>query len=94
MNELVFAFHPRRIDPPHFVAEDLDELAQKEGELIPGEQCDRCGNSCYRIDAVTINRARPDWFATCVTDPYDERLAVGCGASYPVQLWLAEKVVF
>lgn len=42
--DMVLSFQPRSIDPPHFVAETYDELAEKDGEEIGGDQCDYCGS--------------------------------------------------
>lgn len=99
----VRAFQPRKIDPPHFVAENLDELAERVGDLISGEQCDNCGNSCYRIERVGHGSPEPiyGFSARCVTDPdlgpgpdNDEGQFTGCGRGYPISVWDEEEVVF
>lgn len=95
----VRAFQPRRVDPPHFVAETLDELAERVGELIPGEQCDYCGNSCYRIERVGHGSPEPiyGFTARCVTDPdqdFIEGQFTGCGRGFPIGIWDEDEVVF
>jgi len=91
-DDLVLCFQPRSIDPPQFIAEDEDELAQKVGEIIGGEQCDRCGNCAYRI---YLGGAGPS-YAVCFTDVDDEvsRQHGGCGAEYPIRWEKAGKVCF
>ena len=97
----VYAFTPRRSDPPHFVAEDLEELESKLGELVPGEQCDYCGNSCYEIVRVGHGSPKPiyGFSARCTTDPNDppdagENSPTGCGVGFPIHLEDAEQVVY
>lgn len=85
----VQAFQPRKIDPPHFVAETYEELADKAGEFIGGEQCDGCGNSTYRITAVGAGSPRPiaGFSAICAvdpTDPEDQRHSAPCGRGWPI----------
>ena len=45
----VRAFQPRKYDPPKFVAETGDDLADMEGDFIGAGQCDGCGNATYQI---------------------------------------------
>jgi hypothetical protein len=94
----VRAFQPRSIDPPHFVAEDLDELAEKVGEYVSAEQCDGCGNSCYQIRVRMIQPGVRQFEAVCAVDPD----TVGgefthtdpCGDAYRITIWDEEQVVF
>lgn len=85
----VQAFQPRKIDPPHFVAETFEELADKVGEYIGGEQCDYCGNHSYRITAVGHGSPRPirGYSAICATDPdedEEQRHPEPCGKGWPI----------
>jgi hypothetical protein len=94
----VFAVQVRRSDPPQFVAEDSLGLAERAGELLYLEQCDYCGNSCYRLERVGHGSPRPiyGYSARCITDPDkdDDDPAEGCGKGYPVRLYAAEGVCF
>lgn len=73
---LVYAFHPRSVDPPAAVAEDVDGLKELEGSFVGAEQCDSCGNASYRIERR--ERARADgtvqtrWVAVCAADPDED----------------------
>lgn len=94
---LVYAFRPRRSDPPFYVAQSRDELAEKQGELVPGDQCDYCGNSCYRIERVGHGSPEPiyGFTARCVTDPDQdegEGQPTGCGIGHPISLWNEDDV--
>ena len=53
--ELVLCFQPRSVDPPHFIAENEEQLYERRGEIVGGEQCDSCGNSAYRIKERIAN---------------------------------------
>jgi hypothetical protein len=77
-------FIPRKSSPPIEVAETREELATMVGQLVPGEQCDRCGGSCYRVDRVGHGSPEPifGFSARCVDDPEGE--FVGCGIGYPI----------
>jgi len=90
--ELVLCFQPRSVDPPHFIAENEEQLYERRGEIVGGEQCDSCGNSAYRI---VIGSAGPS-YAVCFTDVDDEvsREHGGCGAEYPIRWEQAGKVCF
>lgn len=96
----VRAFQPRKVDPPQFVAEDGDELAARVGEIIGGEQCDRCGNSAYRVDRVGHGSPEPiyGFTARCVTDPdqdpEQDGQFTGCGIGYPIGIWDEDAVTF
>lgn len=88
-NDTVLAFQPRKRDYPHFVAEDFDELQEKDGDDIGAEQCDRCGSFGpdgepvgYTIDAKR-GVVRCDGFMGDTP----------CGAEYPIQTRLADEVV-
>lgn len=94
---LVLAFRPRSIDPPHFVAETRDELVDKVGEYIGGEQCDGCGNSTYLI--VQDNHYSDDRhiYARCAVDPSDSdefKHPEPCGRKIAITLWNEDDVVF
>jgi hypothetical protein len=89
----VWAFQPRKSDPPHFVAEDAAELYDRIGEFIGGEQCDNCGNHSYRLGAIYGHR----WIATCAVDPDEDpefRHPEPCGTHYTVRLYDENEVTF
>jgi hypothetical protein len=94
----VRAFQPRKIDPPRFVAESYDDLADLVGGFIGAEQCDGCGNSTYIIRARTTTPDGPaTYVAVCAVDPSDDpefRHADPCGASYPIGTWDEDLVTF
>jgi hypothetical protein len=102
----VVAAHVRRIDPPQFVAETVDDLF--EGMEWSGEQCDNCG--CY---AYTVKRIGPlpewhphAWVVECDGDPDEaeewardgageaqvKAVHEGCHTQYTLQ-WLSESEV-
>lgn len=93
----VRAFQPRQIDPPHFVAEDLEELEEKEGEWLGAEQCDGCGNSTYQIRVRMIQPGVRQFEAVCAADPDDDpefRHSDPCGTAYKISIWDEDLVVF
>lgn len=97
--DTVYAFHPRRSEPPYFVAEDADELRDRVGDFVPGPQCDGCGNSSYRV--VTAGHGSPEpirgYSAQCAVDPTDDPEFTHpdpCGTVYTVGVHRAEEVVF
>lgn len=94
----VQAFQPRSYDPPKFVAEDRDELAERVGELLYSAQCDYCGNSCYRIERVGHGSSEPiyGYSARCVTDPdkAPDDPWEGCGRGFPISMWEEDLVEF
>ena len=91
----VRAFQPRKIDPPHFVAETYEDLQDKEGEFIGGEQCDGCGNSVYRIMVRLINPGTRQYIAKCMNDPDDGFIHPDpCGAEYNISIYDEDEVVF
>jgi len=93
----VRAFQPRKIDPPHFVAEDITDLEDKEGEYIGAEQCDGCGNSCYQIHVRMIQPGVRQYEAVCAVDPDDDpefRHPDPCGTAYRITIWDENEVVF
>jgi hypothetical protein len=97
MSGSVRAFQPRKIDPPHFVAEDLDELVEKEGEYVGAEQCDGCGNSTYLIRVRIIQPGVRQFEAVCAVDPDDDpefAHPAPCGTAYQIKLWDEDLVVF
>lgn len=89
----VWAFQPRKYDPPRFAAEDSEELAEMVGTYIGAEQCDGCGNNVYRI--VKEGSLH---FAQCATDPADDgdefQHTDPCGAQYRISLHEDDMVVF
>lgn len=88
----VRAFQPTSYEPPQFVAEDIDELEGRVGEIVPGPQCESCGNSCYRVERVGNG-----FVARCVTDPDrapDYEQFTGCNRSVPISIWDDDEVVF
>lgn len=96
-DDYVYAFHPRKRDHPHFVAEDGDELASKLGEFLPGEQCDGCGNHSYRLDVQRGESGHLHYYAVCAVDPDDSdefRHDSPCGSLYPVHRYRSSEVVF
>lgn len=80
-DDYVLSFSPRKIDGPHFVAEDREELRGMVGEQVGAEQCDGCGNNVYRIvtDGYTFH-------AVCSLDDNPDEFTHNepCGASYPI----------
>jgi len=93
----VRAFQPRKSDPPHFVAEDLDELEAREGELIGGEQCDGCGNHSYQIRVRMIQPGVRQYEAVCAVDPDESSEFTHtdpCGTAYRITIWDDDLVVF
>lgn len=93
----VRAFQPRKIDPPHFVAETYDDLKDMEGEFIGAEQCDGCGNSVYHVEVRMIAPGTKQYIAKCADDPSDDREFAHpdpCGAEYRISIWDEEQVVF
>ena len=89
----VWAFQPRRYDPPQFVAEDADELYGRMGEFIGGPQCDGCGNSTYRLGATMGWH----WTATCAVDPTDDpefQHPEPCGTTYRLHVHDENEVTF
>lgn len=91
----VRAFQPRKIDPPHFVAEDDEALREIVGSFIGGEQCDGCGNHSYRVEE---NKGGNIWFvAVCAVDPDEDHEFVHpepCGTQWPIQIWDEDEVTF
>ena len=93
----VRAFQPRKIYPPHFVAEDLEALEEKEGEFIGAEQCDGCGNSTYLIQVRMIQPGVRQFEAVCKVDPSDDPEFAHtdpCGTAYPIKIWDEDLVAF
>lgn len=100
----VIAAHVRKIDPPQFIAEDLEELEAKVGEEWGGEQCDNCGNSLYIIgrDYTFERRNHPRaFFVKCVPDHdmwqdagQEIPEGVGCGTEYRLAWYREEEVQF
>jgi hypothetical protein len=96
----VRAFQPRKIGPPQFVAEDLEELSEKLGEYVSAEQCDGCGNPCYRIERRNDPLLKlPDghYLAVCAVDPDEPdefKHTAPCGSRYAITVWDDEQVVF
>lgn len=93
----VRAFQPRSIDPPHFVAETLDDLADMVGGFVGAEQCDGCGNSTYRLEALPGHLGTVKYIARCAVDFTDDpefRHTDPCGTPYPINLWDDDLVVF
>ena len=93
----VRAFQPRRYDPPRFVAEDLEELQEKIGEILSYEQCDNCGNSCYKIEERVTASLAHYYEAVCITDPDaddPEFQWIGCGHRYPIGIYDEDDVCF
>lgn len=88
----VRAFQPRKIDPPHFVAENVDDLEDMLGGFVGAEQCDGCGNSTYLIETDG-----PKYIARCAVDPTDSeefRHPAPCGTAYRIGIWDEDQVVF
>lgn len=81
----MYVFTPRRSAPPIEICETERELANEfKGHIIPGEQCDRCGGSAYRVELVGHGSPKPiyGFTARCVDDPEGE--FTGCGIGYPI----------
>lgn len=93
----VRAFQPREIDPPQFVAYDIDELAEKEGEYVSAGQCDGCGNGTYQVRVRMIQPGVRQFEAVCATDPTDDpefAHPAPCGAAYPIRIYDDEAVTY
>ena len=98
----VRAFQPRKIDPPHFVAECYDDLDDMVGDFVGAEQCDGCGNHSYEIRRrltypETSERGRYTYVAVCALDPDEPeefRHPEPCGTSYPIGVYDEDLVVF
>ena len=94
----VRAFQPRTIDPPQFVAETYDDLADLDRSYIGGPQCDGCGNSTYQIRARTTTPDGPHTYvAHCTVDPSDDPEFAHpspCESDYPIGAWDDELVTF
>ncbi len=95
----VRAFQPRSVDPPHFVAEDEEALAELVGDFIGGEQCDFCGNHSYRIERVGHGSPRPiyGFTARCAADPDEDpefRHPAPCGRGWPIFIADEDLVTF
>lgn len=89
----VYAFQPRKFDPPHFVAETLDDALDLTESFIGGEQCDGCGNHTYEVQLLTSGRL----VAVCKTDPDESeefRHPEPCGHQWPITLWEEDLVAF
>jgi hypothetical protein len=100
-DDLVYSVQVRSVDPPQFVAETTEDLAMMDGEVMHLEQCDRCGNIAYRVDADGLERsdgtiAVANAFVVCVEDADSEisRQFGGCGAQYPIRLRPTRRVAF
>lgn len=68
MPETVIAVQVRSVDPPQFVAEDMDDLREQFPGEWGGEQCDSCGLTAYTIepDPEFGNPTHPlGWRARC-----------------------------
>ena len=94
----VRAFQPRSIDPPQFVAENIDDLADLVGSFVGAEQCDGCGNHTYQIrqQGPTVAYGQT-YVAVCAVDPHDDpefHHPAPCGTAYPIKLWDEDLVVF
>lgn len=92
--DLVYAFQPRKIDPPHFVAESADDLYHLLGSFVGGEQCDGCGNHSY---VIMRDAASPIYWARCAADPDESdeyRHPAPCGHFYQLSVYDAQDVVF
>jgi hypothetical protein len=99
----VIAAHVRKIDPPQFVAEDIEELLAKVGEDWSGEQCDSCGNCLYiikhdpafELDRVRKHNVANAFYVECTRDD-DEDLpeGVGCGTEYRLRWYDESQVCF
>lgn len=93
----VRAFQPRKIDPPHFVCMEYEELKDMAGQFIGGEQCDGCGNSSYQIRFRIIAPGTRQYFAKCAVDPTDDpefRHTDPCGNEYSISIYDEDEVVF
>lgn len=89
----VYAFQPRKIDPPQHVADDWHQLVRLMDTLIGGDQCDNCGNIAYR---VVESHKSGQITAQCTMDPDDDvsRQFGGCGTHYLIRLYDEDEVTF
>jgi hypothetical protein len=87
----VYAFHPRKVDPPQFVAEDVEYLDSMVGGFISGEQCDGCGNSSYRVET-----AHGKYSAVCEVPLYSHEFQhpAPCGCRYAITTYDDSEVTF
>jgi hypothetical protein len=74
----VIAVQVRQVDPPQFIAEDVDDLLERFPGEWGGEQCDNCGCCAYMIEPIpgkTIGlRPAPldliqNWQVRCCGEP-------------------------
>jgi hypothetical protein len=108
--ETVIAAHVRQVDPPQFVAEDLDDLFDMVGQEWAGEQCDNCGNSLYTVrfdsanfeaDKVKRHQAALAFYVECTPDKdlwerngQEIPEGVGCGTQYRLRWYHENEVAF
>jgi hypothetical protein len=93
----VRAFQPRKYDPPKFVAETVDDLAEMVGEYVGAGQCDGCGNATYRVDLRMIQPGVRQFVAICEADPDDDpesKHPDPCGTEYRITIWEEDQVEF
>lgn len=83
----VYAFRPRSIDPPRYLADTRDDLADRIGEYVGAGQCDNCGNSTYRLAEYGVSSGCA---AICEANPDDDpefKHPEPCGAAWHVRLY-------
>ena len=81
--EIVLCVQTNRNEPPHFVAEDYDELRSMDKDFA-GEQCQNCGGAAYTIERNPVILKRDDiplaWQARCSGNPDDAEQLEADGA--------------
>jgi hypothetical protein len=82
----VIAVQVRKVDPPQFIAEDMDSLLEEFPGEWGGEQCDSCGCCAYTVEINVRNPKYPasdliqNWQVRCSGDPDRAREYAEAGA--------------
>lgn len=106
----VICVQVRRVDPPQYVADDLEDMLERSSRYWSGEQCDNCGCCAYVIER---NPHFPDdfiqgWQIRCCGDADEARrwadegaspeaveaVRTGCGVVYDLRYERESRVAF
>jgi hypothetical protein len=106
----VIAVQVRRVDPPQYVADDIEDLLDRSSRFWSGEQCDSCGCCAYVIErAVDYSSGSVyGWQVRCCGEPDTAReyeamgadqaqvdaVRTGCGATYRLGWYHESQVQF